>query len=83
MKIIDKGRLTSKATKAKHYFDKTRPLGSARNPIPTSEPQGDFAGRIAKIEAQFISGERYIGDKISQEKVAEWTVPSPQYPDKE
>ena len=32
--------------------------------VPPSEPKGDFIGRMQKIEEQFLSGERVLGDAI-------------------
>ena len=32
--------------------------------IPPSEPKGDFIGRMQKVEEQFLSGERVLGDDI-------------------
>jgi hypothetical protein len=84
MKIIDKGRLTSKATKAKHkYFDKNAKPGSPRNPVKPGEHLGTFDQRISTIEAEFISGQRMRGDKFTVENLKGWQVPLPRFQDKE
>jgi hypothetical protein len=70
MKVIDKGRLTSKATAA-NFFSKSAPLGSARNPVPPSAPMGTLVERLAKIEAEHFANIRRPGDKEARKAVAE------------